>query len=139
MNYETFIKEGEHFKTLRKLTKLTKGERTSTREDLTHLLNGYIFYPISTWPPSIKEIIEHNTITDTNTFKLLLFAYGNGISPNVFIEYLYTFILNTPSKIKKRTHQIHWILTNINTHQHKWYYFDMYHRSLLFLNGCKKN
>ena len=139
MNYETFIKEGEHLKTLLKLTKLTKEERTSTRDDLAHLLNGYIFYPISTWPPSIKEIIEHNTVTDRNTFILLLFAYGNGISPNVFIEYLYTFILNTPSKIKKRTHQIHWILPNINTHQHKCYYFDMYHRSLLFLNGCKKN
>ena len=137
MNYETFIKEGEHLKT--KLTKLTKEERTSTREDLAHLLDGYIFYPISTWPPSIKEIMEYNTITDRNTFKLLIFAYGNGTSSNVFIEYLYTFILNTTSKIKKRTHQIHWIFTNINKHQHKWYYFEMYHRSLLSLNGCKKN
>ena len=59
------------------------------------------FYPISTWPPSIKEIIEHNPITDKNTFKLIFFAYGNGISPNVFIEYLYKFILNTSSKTKK--------------------------------------
>ena len=89
--------------------------------------------------PSIKEIVERNTITDRNTFKLILFAYGNGISLKVFIEYLYTFILNTPSNIKKRTHQIHWIVTNINTHQHKWYYFDMYHRSFLLLNGFKKN
>ena len=29
MNYETFIKEGEHLSTLLKLTKLTKEERTS--------------------------------------------------------------------------------------------------------------
>ena len=86
MNYETFIKEGEHLKTLLKLTKLTKEEGTSAREDLPHLLGGYILYPILTWPPSIKEIIEQNTITDRNTFRLILFSYGNGISPNVFIE-----------------------------------------------------
>ena len=127
MNYKTFLKEGQHLKTLLTLTKLTKEERTSTRKDLDHLLDGHIFYPISTWPPSIKEIPEHNPITDKNTFKLILVAYGNGISPYVFIEYLYSFILNTPSKAKKRTHQIHWIVTSINTHQHKWYYFDMCH------------
>ena len=75
MNYETFIKEGEHLKTLLKLTKLTKEERASAWEDLAHLL------PYTTWHPSIKKIVEHNTITDRSTFKLLLFAYGNGISP----------------------------------------------------------
>ena len=96
MNYETFIKEGQHLETLLTLTKLTKEERTSTRKDLEHLLEGHIFYPIFTWPPSIKEISEHNPITDKNTFKLILFAYRNGISPNIFTEYLYTIILNTP-------------------------------------------
>ena len=107
MNYETFLRERQHLQILSTLTILTKEERTSTGKNLEHLLDGQSFYPISTWPPSIKEIIEHNPITDKDTFKLILFAYGNGISPNVFIEYLYTFILNTPSKTKKRTHQIH--------------------------------
>ena len=116
MNYKTFIKEGEHLNTLLKLTKLTKEERTSARGDLVHLLERYIFYPISTWLPSSKEIVEHNTITDRNTFKLIMFACGNRISPNLFIEYLYKFIFNTPSKIKKRPNQIHWIVTNINRH-----------------------
>ena len=102
MNYETFIKEGQHLKTLFKLTKLTKEERTSARKDLEHLFNRYIFYPISTWPPTIKEILEHNTIAEKNTFKLILFAYGNGIFPNTFIEYLYRFILNIPSKKTKQ-------------------------------------
>ena len=100
MNYETFIKEGQHLKTLLKLTKLTKEERASARKDLEYLLDGHIFYLISTWPPFIKEILEHNTITDKSTFKLILFAYGNEIFPNVFIEYLYMFILNTPSNTR---------------------------------------
>lgn len=119
MNYETYIKKGQHLKTLLKLNKLTKEESISTRENLQHLFHRYIFYPISIWPSSIREIIKHDTITDKNTFKLILFPYGNGISPNVFTEYPYTFILNTPTKIRKRTHQLHLIVTNINTHQHK--------------------
>lgn len=76
---------------------------------------------------------------DTNTFRLILLAYDNGISSNVFTEYLYTFIVNNPSIITKRTHQIHWIVTNINTHQHKWHYFDIYHRPSLFFNGLEKS
>ena len=59
---------------------------------------------------------KHNPITDKNTFKFILLPYGNGIFPNAFTEYLYTFIINTFSKARKRTHQIHWIVTNNNTH-----------------------
>ena len=87
----------------------------------------------------MREILEHDTITDKNTFKVILFLYDNEISLNVFIEYLYTFILNTPPKMRKHTHQLQWIITNINTHQHKWYYFDMYHHSFLLFDGLKKN
>ena len=139
MNYDTFVKEGEHLQTLLKLTKLTKKERTSSRGDLVHLLDRFIFYSISTSLPSIQQNFEHNTMTGRNTFELILFAFSNRICPKLFIEYLYTFILNTPSKTRKRPNQIHWIVTNINTHQHKSYYFDMYHRSFLLLNGLKKN
>ena len=135
MNYVTYIKEGQHLKTLLKLIKL-KEKSISKLENLKHLLDGYIFYPISTWPSSIRKILKHNTITDKNTLNLILFAYVNGISSNVFMEYLYTFILNTLSKIRKRTHQLYWIVTNINT---KWYNFDMYHRSFLPFNVLKKN
>ena len=131
MNYETYIKEGQHLKTLLELNKLTNEERITKRENLKHLLDGNIFYPIFTWPFSIREILEHDTITDKNTFKLILFAYGHRILPDVLTEYLYTLILNTLSKIRKCTHQVQWIITNINTYQHKWYYSDMYHRPFL--------
>ena len=63
---KTFIREGQHLKTLFTLTILTKEERTSTRKILEHLLDGQIFYPISARPPFIKEIIGHNPITDKN-------------------------------------------------------------------------
>ena len=104
MNYETFIREGQHLTTLLTLAILTKEKRRSTQKNLEALLDGQIFYPISSLSTSIKEFLEHNPITDKNTFKLILFVYGNEISPNVFIEYFYEFILNTPSKTKKGTH-----------------------------------
>ena len=139
MNCKTHIKKGNILKHYLNSTNFTKEERVSKRENLKNLLERYIFYSISTWPSSMREILEHDTVTDKNTFKLILFLYGNEISPNVFIEYIYTFILNTPPKMRKRTHQLQWIITNINTHQHKWYYFDMYHHSFLLFDGLKKN
>ena len=120
MNHETYIKEVQHFKTLLELDKLIQEEHIAKRENLKHLLHGYIFYPISTWPSSIREIVEHDTITSKNTFQMILFPYGHGISQDVLIEYLYTLFLNTPSKTRKRIHQLMWIMTNINMHQHKW-------------------
>ena len=134
MNYKEHIKEGQDIKPLLKFNELTKEENISKRDNLKHLLQGYIFHPISTW-----KILKHDTITNKNTFRLILFQYGNGISSNFFIEYLYSFMPNTPSKIRKRTLQLHWIVTNTNTHQHKWYYFDMYHQPFLLFNCLKKN
>ena len=74
MNYETYIKVRHHLKTLHKLNKLTKEERTFAQRDLRHLIDGNIFYSISAWPPSIKEIFKHDTITNKNTFKLNSFC-----------------------------------------------------------------
>ena len=98
MDYEPCIKEGQHLKILLELNTLTREERIAKRENLKHLLDGYIFCPMTTWPSSIREILEHDTITDKNTLKLILLAYGDGISPDILIECLYTLILNTPSK-----------------------------------------
>ena len=88
MNYEMYIKERQHFKNTTQTQQINKrGTYIHTRKP-EHLLDGRIFYPISTWPSSIREIPKHDTITDKNTFKLILFAYGNGTYPNVFKEYL---------------------------------------------------
>ena len=79
MNYETNIKEGHHLEILHKPNKIAKEERTSAQRDLGHLIDGNSFYPIC--PPSIKEILKHETMTDKNSLQLIIFAYGNSISP----------------------------------------------------------
>ena len=118
-----------------------KTYRKST--DCITLLHFYSHHPLSCKEGiiylSIQVLTQYlgSPTQPTNNTTILHFTFG--ISPNVFIEYLYTFILNTPSNIRKRAHQIHQIVTNINMHQHKWYYFDMYHRSFLLFHGPKKN
>ena len=64
INYEANINEGRHLKTLHKLNNLSKNERIPAREDLRHLFDGYIFYLISTYPSSPKEILKQEIITD---------------------------------------------------------------------------
>ena len=105
MNYETYIKEGHQLKTLHKLNKLTKKKLTYAQRDLRHNIDSNIFYPRSAWPPSNKEILKHDTITYKNTFKLILFAYGNGKRLHKI-----SLHVDTPSKLKKRAHQIQWII-----------------------------
>ena len=89
-------------------------------------------------PHSTEEILKHDTTTNKNTFKLIFFAYGYGISQNVFMKYLYMLIVNTPSKVKKATHQILWIILNIDIDQ-QMALFDMHDQSFLFLNNFQKN
>ena len=52
-----------------------------------YLIGGHTIHPIFAWPSSA---------TNNNAFKLILFAYDNWMSSNVFFKYLYTFSLNTP-------------------------------------------
>ena len=78
------MREGQHLKTLLTLTISTKEERTFTGKSLEHVLDGHIFYPVSTRSPSIKEMLEHTPITGKNTFKLIIFVYDNGIFPKSF-------------------------------------------------------
>ena len=50
------------------------------------LIDGYIIHTIFRWPSSTTNI---------NTFTLILFVYGNMISPNVFLNILHFLSQNT--------------------------------------------
>ena len=121
MNYETFIREGRYLKTLLTLTILTNEERTSSRKNLEHLLDRQIFYPISTRPPSIKEILEHNPITDKNILKRISLPMVMEF-PQTFSQNISTRSFSIHTQKQRNAHTKY-----IDTHQHKWYYFDTYH------------
>ena len=133
-----YIKEvrQQHLKTLLKLNKLTKGNVYPNEKTLNiFLTDTFSALYLHGHPPYGKS---SNIALSPTKLTLILCVYGNGTSPNVFIEYLCAFSLNRPPKIRKSTHQLRWMITNINTQQNKWYYFDIYHRSFLLFIGLKK-
>ena len=113
-----YIKEvrQQHLKTLLKLNKLTKGNVYPNEKTLNiFLTDTFAALYLHGHPPYGKS---SNIALSPTKLTLILCVYGNGTSPNVFIEYLCAFILHRPPKIRKSTHQLRWIITNINTQQH---------------------
>ena len=116
--------------------KLRRLSTTEKQEDKTRQLkaiNGDLFYPTNTWPTEILKEFSERTITDRGSFKLLMFYIGNGGSPHTISEWILT--AQPTNKIKKRSLQIHWVLTNYAMKRHIWYYFDIFHKKILHLDG----
>ena len=130
MNYETYTKEGQYLKTILKLSKLTREERIQHKETLKIVLMD-----IFTWPSLINEILKH----DKNTFKTNFLCLWQWNFPKRFYRIPPHFHSQYTLKTKK-THTSNTLDTqSINTHQYRWYYFDMYHQSFLLFNSLKKN
>ena len=110
----------------------------SVREDLIKLLDGEVFYPISTWPQYIRVLLQHTPISDTNTFKFIVFMYGNGCPPETCFRFLCSSYYYDKNKLSKRLQQIRWIILNLATKAYLWYYFDIHHQKTLFLTGNPK-
>ena len=132
MNYTNFANSEEHVLIRNKYANTPYS--INTRLQLRSILDGDAFFPINTWPLTIQEVSRHTPISDTNTFKLLLFLYGNGCSPHLAFEYIYASH-PTKTKILKRYYQIKWICNNIQHNLHKWYYHDILSQKSLYLNG----
>ena len=98
-------------------------------------MDGLAFFPTTSWPHHICQLLAQTSIGDTDTFKLFLFAYGNGMSPYLIITFLLIRYHSSPSKTPKRIHQIQWIINNIPEKQKTWYYFDIAKNKYLHLDG----
>ena len=78
-------------------------------------------------------------IGDKETFKLLLFCLGNGCSPDLICPWiLLSQAWTTPDKAEKRARQVDYVLNNIDTKRHCWFYFDIDYGKMLHLNGLPK-
>ena len=107
------------------------------RWSLQKSLNGEAFYPIHAWPLKIQLMFSNTPLSDSQTFQLLLFLYGNGCPPSLCIEYLCTSYFYAPRKALKRLYQIKWICANFTNKRHIWYYFDMEAETYMYLNGTE--
>lgn len=122
---------------------LSKQEVVQQRLQLFHSINGNAFFPLNWWPEDIRMAFWKKPISDTDTFKLVLFFLGNGCSPYLFNNWimLSQFWANYATA-EKRARQIDFILNNADTKANSWFYYDMDHKKLLYLNGlprCEPN
>ena len=123
-----------------RIWQLTRQQIYNERLQLFHLLNGDIFYAIQTWPTEIQQLFWKKPTGDNDSFKLLLFFIGNGCSPEVIAKWILTSQHWAPhSKGEKRARQINFIVQNLSSKAHIWFYFDIHHDEWLYLNGEKRN
>ena len=77
---------------------------------------------------------------DQGTFKLRLFAEGNGCSPDLMRTWiLLSRAWNDARTAGKRSKQIDFIEDNLEQKKASWSYFDINYGKLLLLNGQPKN
>ena len=65
-------------------------------------LDGLAFFPISSWPGDIQTLFHKTEIGDIDTFQLILFAYGNNMSPHLLLSFLFIKYQKNPGKISKQ-------------------------------------
>ena len=102
-----------------KNTYITRQQR-GNQHKILKIINGHAFYPSTNWPLHIQLALTDTPISDTSTFKLLLFFYGNGCSPQLTFEIIYASH-PTNEKINKRFYQLKWITNNLQNKMHTWY------------------
>lgn len=120
------------------ISTLTKKNILKTRASLTTSLNGDTFYPLHTWPLKMQIIFTSIPMSDSETFKFLLFMYGNGCPPYLCIKYLCTSFFFAKTSRLRRLYQIKWICRNFEHHKSDWYYYDIHSQSIKYLNGANK-
>ena len=123
-----------------RIWQLSRLQISNERLQLFHLLNGEVFYSIQTWPTDIQRIFWNKPAGDNDTFKLLLFFIGNGCSPEIIAKWILTSQhLTTHTKGEKRARQINFIVQNLTSKGHTWFYFDLHHSLWLYLNGERRD
>ena len=88
-----------------KLRFLSKTEVMERRLDLFNVINGDAFFPLQVWPQDMKRIFWSKPQSDLETFKLMLFAVGNGGSPFLISEWILLAQSWAPDKAEKRARQ----------------------------------
>jgi len=70
----------------------------------------------------------------------MLFFIGNGCSPEVIAKWILTSQhWASHSKEEKRVRQTDFIVQNLTSKAHIWFYFDIHHGQWLYLNGEKRD
>ena len=94
--------------------------------------------PLSSWPRDLRLAFWRKPIGDRETFKLILFCLGNGCSTPLISRWILLSQTWAPDKAEKRAQELDFVLNNAETKRRTWFYFDVDHNKLLYLNGLPK-
>ena len=85
----------------------------------------------------MERLFWKNTLEDKDSFKLVLFLFGNGCPATVIVSSTFW----KKNKTVKQWEQVNWILRNISRHERRWLYFDLHFKKYLFMDrsGRKEN
>ena len=67
---------------MQKILSLSDHEASALHIFITESPDGLAFFPICSWPGDIQHLLHKSKIGDTGTFKFILFAFGNNMSPH---------------------------------------------------------
>ena len=119
---------------------LSRTEVVNERKEVFKVINGDAFFPLKSWPDDIRLTFWQKPIGDVGTFKLMLFAIGNGCSPDLIRPWiLLSQMWATTATAEKRARQMDFIFNNCEQKKDQWFYYDVDARKLLFLNGSSKS
>ena len=120
---------------MQKILSLSDHEASALHTSITEFPDGLAFFPICSWPGDIQHLLHKSKIGDTGTFKFILFAFGDNMSPHLLLNFLFIKYQKNLGKIPKHILQIQWIIHSIPKKKHLRYYFNVTQSKYLHLDG----
>ena len=134
------------------MSSLCWSKRYSIRKRNCHLFTCFVYLSKAEVIAERRELWHHQwrhllrlrlafwkkPIGDRETFKLMLFCLGNGCSPPLISRWILLSQTWVPDKAEKRARQLDFVLNNAEAKRGTWFYFDVDHNKLLYLNGLPK-
>ena len=105
------------------VVKSSKKEISERRLVLLRDVDGDMFYLLSVWPENMRIPFWKKTISDEETFKLVLFLIGNACPPTLVTEWIVISTFWDKNKTHKRWEQVNLIIKNMSKYERKWFYF----------------
>ena len=125
-----------------KFSSMNRQEVFQWRRSTIDRLSGDLLPPIQSWPAYMRRLFFQTAYPhgDTQTFMLYLYFVGNALNPLIAAKWiLSSFALCTWNKreriLRKRITQLKWITQNLPRNQHRWRYFDLHERRVVYFNG----
>ena len=106
---------------MQKILSLSEQEAQELQNSNLESLDGFAFSPINSWTREIWIFFHKSEIGDTDTLKLIFFAFSNNTFHLYFLlNFLFIKYRKYPTKIPKRILQTQWVIHSIPDKKYIW-------------------